>query len=1217
MAGDIVGEVFEGIDAEDEQKRIEREQAQQARERLRDFDLDEDSDILSFEDTLLAIPRGIEGFGRSIATLIPGVDLEDERFFGRSETVIGAGLESLIQFGIGFIPGLGVANVLGKTSAALRLNAALKASKAGVFTVAAMEGTVAAGVSDFLAFDGQEKNFSALIESIPALANPLTEMLATDEDDSQVTSRIKNVLEGAGLGAAFGILIESIKGLRAVRRARTQDATPETLRRAQVGAVDPGRAMEGIKQAEALKIGDESAIRPELGDLPPEPEPTVPVELDNGLPPDGTPPRQLPQEIPDEAVAFEISVEERANPRATTNPQNEKQRIEMIANQLNEDMSNIPSAMENEDAAHVLRAMEDVLAPEVRKVVTNAETLELASRKASALMGLTPEETERQLLIALADAADGVMDASLTQVAASQIIMVLADSSVDSLKRSLTGDQGAILQWLKVGDQISKIKRAVDDLRGEQGRAQQASKIVQQTGGTMGEQARELTLRLMNEAPEQAQKIMRQLSGTYKRGGTTEELIRLMSMRKISIDRQVFAMTNEYYINSLLGKMKTVTVQPSSASIATIYRPLEDMVGGLLTGNPEMVRTAYFQITSLASTFADSVVAGGRAFVENASRIDPGGGLRDDKLAPGQFIGAGVLGTEPGTWAGNAANWIGNVVGFPTRAIRMGDEISKNIAARSALLADSTMEGISKGMPVEEAKNFAEEKLNRILVEGQFQTEAGARKAAIKEARAAGMTNRKEIKDYVDAQYIKFFDEGTSEMITRAKGLLLDVTMQVPLPPGGQARKIRAALDSIPLVRFLVVPFFNTPVNIAKFVGQRIDVVSAIRYKLAKKFNPEFIGLEKTRSRFLQDMMSGDKRRRSEAVGRLTTGLSMLAWGGGMASSGMITGKGPSDQNQRRQMLDAGWLPYAIKTPNGYVEYLRMDPFATFFGLMADGFDALRMQGGDDDELGDEYISALLTSVSNNFTSRSFLQGIGQVIEAMSDPEKRMDSLVENYAANLIPGTLAQLVQVAGDDSLRDANGILERMQSRVPGLSANLAPRRNMLGEPIDRTQAIFADQVGGPVGAFYSMFVPIAYREVSSDIIRKELANLRTGFGQPNPKTKGFDLRDIQKDNGQTAYDRWSQLHGEVKVNGRTLRKELSTLFRSSGYRRLDDRADASGESPRIQLVRNILARYRAKAFDQMLTEYPGLAREMRDRQQQRRDRKRGLRTSGISLR
>jgi len=190
-------------------------------------------------DSIVAPFRGVEGFVQStygLADYIAGDILPDydERFLGRSETLPGSLIEGTTQFLTGFIPLVGVAGKAGKLG---QVGKAL----AGTSKKAIAARSAIAGVgADFIAFDEHEERLSNLIQQYPELQNPFTEFLAADDDDTVVEGRLKNVIEGIGLGLAANGLFRAFKAFKAGSKAKTlsQDA----------GAID---------DAMAKSLGDE------------------------------------------------------------------------------------------------------------------------------------------------------------------------------------------------------------------------------------------------------------------------------------------------------------------------------------------------------------------------------------------------------------------------------------------------------------------------------------------------------------------------------------------------------------------------------------------------------------------------------------------------------------------------------------------------------------------------------------------------------------------------------------------------------------------------------------------------------------------------------------------------------------------------------------------------------------------------------------------------
>lgn len=108
---------------------------------------------------------------------------------------------------------------------------------------------VAGAAGDALALDEHQARVSDLVESVPALRNPVTEYLAGDPNDSIVEAKFKQALEGLGLGAATDGIYHGVKLLKRVRdeRAAAAAATPEG-------------------QVEKAKAIDPDALAPELTD---------------------------------------------------------------------------------------------------------------------------------------------------------------------------------------------------------------------------------------------------------------------------------------------------------------------------------------------------------------------------------------------------------------------------------------------------------------------------------------------------------------------------------------------------------------------------------------------------------------------------------------------------------------------------------------------------------------------------------------------------------------------------------------------------------------------------------------------------------------------------------------------------------------------------------------------------------------------------------------
>jgi hypothetical protein len=138
------------------------------------------------------LPRGVAGAAAGVANLF-GADIQDN--FG---------------LGLGFLPGMWGVGHLSKVSGVM----------AGTGKIAGIaRGAAAGAIADFSVFDGNDARLSNLIQDMPELANPVTEWLASDEEDDEIEGRIKNVLEGALLGGISEPIFAMLKGMKRFNKA--------------------------------------------------------------------------------------------------------------------------------------------------------------------------------------------------------------------------------------------------------------------------------------------------------------------------------------------------------------------------------------------------------------------------------------------------------------------------------------------------------------------------------------------------------------------------------------------------------------------------------------------------------------------------------------------------------------------------------------------------------------------------------------------------------------------------------------------------------------------------------------------------------------------------------------------------------------------------------------------------------------------------------------
>lgn len=312
----------------------------------------------------------------------------------------------------------------------------------------------------------------------------------------------------------------------------------------------------------------------------------------------------------------------------------------------------------------------------------------------------------------------------------------------------------------------------------------------------------------------------------------------------------------------------------------------------------------------------------------------------------------------------------------------------------------------------------------------------------------------------------------------------------------GQA--VQGVASSHPLAR-LVVPFVRTPVNVMKFALERTPAAPLMRS-------------------FRADVAAGGARR-DLALARVSLGSLVMALTASMAASGHVTGGGPSEPKARALLRETGWQPYSLRIGDAYYAYGRLEPLGSVLGLAAD---AAEIMGRTDDEAERERLAATVTmALAKNLTSKTFLRGVSEVVQAMSDPDRYGERYWQKLAGSLVPAAAAQFNRSFMDNTLRDTRGWLDEIKGRTPGLSKDLPPRRNLWGEPV---------ALEGSLGPDFLSPVYVSARKESP--ASEEL--LRLGLYLDKPQ-RVQSLRGVAVELSPQEYDRLQELAGnEAKDPG-----------------------------------------------------------------------------------
>jgi len=1252
--------------------------------------------LLDFDDAALFVPRGIEGAVRSTIDLVGGLagfepNTSETRLFGRSDTLIGGFAAGAVQIAAPFLVGGAAIKGLGL---AAKLPAVLVD---GIESIPGAQSTflkalVKGGAADLIAFSGHEERFSNLIQRIPALQNPVTDFLQAKKDDTEVEGRIKNVLEGLGLGALVEGLLGGLRFLRegkkAIRKGEDLAKTAKVLRALEDDIKDSQVKMN--EAAKTLGLAVDEVERP----VPLHPEdPDVPLARQEPYTPDGAKAR-LEKRLNDRQKARDALADAKKERRTKAAP---KRTGEAII-----------EALVRDPKRRVRQIMRD------RKIITKAKFVELVNEFSDAdadtlkRMGVVPEQITPELKVLMGLRRSGEMDIdAMVGLFGAGGKSPITKGDILDVGLTMSDAIGRILEEVPVKGvgkaerqaAASKMARLIlsGENTGERAKALsvllESSEILRDSGMTfllLTEHRRERlsTLAAMAKGATPTKATLKRhglnagmdletiyalgretsadlelfrtvfdrvasnlgyglqsTQGVLERGlaltepkagtvfafktakeakeslgdKTFDELLEVASValnleqadsqaalatiNKIGRRGVLSRALVEHMIGSMLWSGQSITTNGLFPFMTAFYQRAENIVGGVLTGNAEKVSFEFDTIAGMMAAMPKAFKIF-KATLKDGVGIDPNGLKTVDFGLDGSFLKAEVFnevfpGFGPRSVMARAINYLGAADSVPGKIFNAEDSFTKFIVAQGEGTALLKRQARKLGA---DPTAYVQENIGKLYSEGVLATEEVVAKRV--EERLRIVRRDIDVNDPVAVRNTRLkierevknelnFDELfpiTKRILERGREATATTRLN---KDGGVLDQVGLAVQNlnnkVPLSR-IITPFVTTATNILKFAGQRNPAAAlpiVWRKLMGNTDIPEEIAASVQRN--VREMFSGDKELVSETVGRIATGTGIMTGVAMMSDMGKVTGSGPDDPQQRQQMIDAGWQPYSIKIGNEYVSYMRADPIAVLVGTTADLMESARLSMSEEDSGPMQAVfMGLISSLANNLTDKSYATGIRQFFDAVSDPRGKSGIFLASGTGALFPRIGTQLARLTRDPVLRDAHNLVLRIREKTPFYGA--PPLRNLFGEPVRQTDA-FGAPSGSIASRWFDLFDPIAYRTVSDDSVKRELATIRHGFSHPSRTVQGVRPDDFVNSKGQDAYDRWSQLQGSVTIGGATLKTTLGRLIRSSEYQRLPLERTLEGTNPRADALGKIISRYRRAAWLETLREYPDL--------------------------
>lgn len=445
---------------------------------------------------------------------------------------------------------------------------------------------------------------------------------------------------------------------------------------------------------------------------------------------------------------------------------------------------------------------------------------------------------------------------------------------------------------------------------------------------------------------------------------------------------------------------------------------------------------------------------------------------------------------------------------------------------------------------------------------------------SVREARARGFTGKRLAQEIATLEKTP-----TAPMIEAAADSAMLRTLNAELGPAGQFFMRWA--NAIPGGR-LILPFIKTPTNSMKWWGQRLPVLNMLSVQNWHDVN----------------LGGPTSAARERAIARMALGSlagAVIAW---QVFEGNITGAGEQDKNLRRDARAAGVQSFSIRVGDSWYNYNRLDPIGAYIGVVASAAELMAQVPQED--WADHLADALIVAGGQTMTNKSYMTGLSNVLEAITDPNKRAHAVASGFARSIVPAGIRQIERSYNEGVIRDTQTLLDEIKAGVPGWSDSVPPLLNPItGEPIRM-----------PPGWGIDMISPVLVSKMDNDPVLLEV--IRNGVSVPMwPRyvTKGEGAAVLPSILGPKRtveegapieltpleYYEWARLTTQEihDGSGRTLHERLTQMVQSPEYQQLSPGLGGS-QHDRIQ---DIVRTYRRLAFQELLRKDPELKRDLDD--------------------
>lgn len=1046
-------------------------------------------------------------------------------------------------------------------------------------------------VVDATMFDPYEANLSSFLQENKWADNAVTEALSTDPNAPEWENRLRNSLEGALGGAAVEAVVRGIKFVAVGRKAREEieelgQVTDETAAELDQVHEDAANAEQALDETTdklvarddgTFEAPDGTTYKPEGETLVEQPKPNAdPVDAPRDAPEAPTAPTRdemlrddLAAQTAPEVVAVKPKVDLVDKERFAAAIQRSVEMGDFELRNIDEaGWFNLGRMEGPVEAAKVIDTFQDILTEGntarkmgLDKPQTHQTVIRQSLKYIAGNTGTNVNKLIRDLNVSETmsrDMAARIVAGKMALQSTGREITNLA-SKIDIATQTGKADETLERQLLDLMQMHVELQANVKGLQTAAARATSAGRIMTKDSLSAD------TLDSLSAfgGSKKVREMARQLAKI------TDDAKRAHTVRKV-VERKWMRVLNEYWINQILSGYTTHALNLTSNAINAGIRPAERAVGAIFSGDSAEALKAFKQYQYLAYYFGDAVRLAAksgwnhRPILDDAIKFDTAQGTTQRAISS-EFLGV------TNKKAATALDLIGKVLTMPSRILGSEDEFFKQLSFRANLKANLTVD----------AARLSDADLAKLgyssredFVSQEFE-KAFTRKIDAEERWQEAVITGKVVDDpKVKQEFIERSIGSSSEASKYAQQALRearDTTFTTPLQRGTFSHDVQTLANRNPLMR-QIIPFIQTPMNIMAQAWDRTP------------------GLNLMRRQYVEDLRSADPAVVAQAKGKMAVGIAIYGSLTALAMDGRITGGGPTDPKLAALYRNSkDWQPYSINVGTvdnpKWISYQRMDPWTTAFGIVGDISEMIQMGQMADNDAAD-IISMTIAAFGNNIVSKTYLQGISDVVELMNSKDRpwEFEATMRQRAASMMPySSMTNQLGGAFDDNLREVRTYMDKFRQQSGVLRSQLPMKYDWIsGQPMETPERMLG----------YINVKKMKPEERDIALINSEMRKLGFRFTGADRKIAGVTLTPEQ-------YQRWNQLIGDFKIGGKKLSERLVATINSDRYRKDDDDYGLvmARESHRVEMLNTWVSRYRQRARRELMKEYPELRQAVRE--------------------